>query len=32
LIKLINQLSPEQLKELAAWLAEAKEKLTAEVH
>ncbi|MCK6629606.1 MAG: hypothetical protein L6R45_31065 [Anaerolineae bacterium] len=32
LIKLINQLSPEQLKELAAWLAEAKEKLAAEVH
>lgn len=30
LIRLINRLSPEQLKELAAWLAEAKQKLAAE--
>lgn len=32
LIKLINRLPPEQLKELAAWLAEAKEKLAAVVN
>lgn len=29
LIRLINRLPPEQLKELAAWLAEAKQKLAA---
>jgi hypothetical protein len=32
LIKLINHLSPEQLKEFAAWLAEAKQKLAAVVN
>ena len=31
LIKLINRLPPEQLKEFAVWLAEAKQKLAAEV-
>jgi hypothetical protein len=31
MIKLINQLPPEQLKEFAAWLAEAKQKLAAVV-
>jgi ribosomal protein L37AE/L43A len=32
LIKLINRLPPEQLKEFAAWLAEAKQKLAAVVN
>jgi hypothetical protein len=32
LIKLINRLPPEQLKEFAAWLAEAKQKLAAAVN
>jgi hypothetical protein len=31
-IKLINQLPPEQLKEFAAWLAEAKQKLAVLVN